>query len=82
LEGVKVKRKPKVSGSIHSHHESCQNPWNGTCGNTEIVLYIYYEGERLPICRECWKGIADHDLEWGNEPEYPERLKDGNSCCR
>jgi len=42
----------------------CKNPWNGECKNTDIELSIYYKGEFLPICHQCWKEIADKDLTW------------------
>jgi hypothetical protein len=45
--------------------ERCRNPWNGRCENTDIQLYIYYDGERLPICGKCWSQICDGDFEWG-----------------
>jgi hypothetical protein len=40
------------------------NPWNGRCGNTDIALYIFYRGRRIPVCRECWMEIASDDIEW------------------
>jgi len=46
--------------------ERCRNPWNGKCENTDIVLYIFYEGRKLPICRFCWNKIAERDFEWGD----------------
>lgn len=46
--------------------EQCRNPWNGRCENTDIALYIFYEGRKLPICRLCWNEIAGRDLEWGD----------------
>ena len=70
-----MKRKPKVSRFTHTNNELCRNPWNGRCESSEIALYIFYDGERLPICWKCWNEIAEHDLEWGNEPEHSERLK-------
>lgn len=45
----------------------CQNPWNPHCNNTDIVVFIRYKDETLPICQECWNKIADSDLEWGEE---------------
>ncbi|MEM2935726.1 MAG: CdvA-like protein [Candidatus Bathyarchaeia archaeon] len=42
----------------------CRNPWNGNCRNTDIELSIYYKGEFLPICHQCWKEIANKDLTW------------------
>ena len=47
--------------------ERCANPWNGECNNTNIVLYIYFKGSKLPICRACWNKIAEMDVEWGEE---------------
>ena len=44
--------------------EYCMNPWNGVCRSADIVLYIYYRGRRLPICRKCWLEIASSDAEW------------------
>ncbi len=44
--------------------ENCMNPWNGECGNADIVLYIIYEGKRLPICQACWEVISSKDIEW------------------
>ena len=44
--------------------EYCKNPWNGGCRSKEIEVYIYYKGKRLPICRECWRDIADKNVEW------------------
>lgn len=49
------------------HKEVCQNPWlKHPCKNTDIVVYIVYENQRLPICRKCWEKIAESDLEWGS----------------
>jgi hypothetical protein len=44
--------------------ESCMNPWNGKCMETDVALYIIYRGERLPICRKCWGTISSTDIEW------------------
>jgi len=44
--------------------EHCMNPWNGVCRSRDILLYIYYGGRRLPICRRCWMEIASSDVEW------------------
>ena len=48
-----------------SLRERCANPWNGQCNNVDIALYIYYRGEKLPICWPCWNEIAEKDIEWG-----------------
>jgi hypothetical protein len=47
-----------------SRGEHCRNPWNGKCRNRDIEVYIFFEGERLPICRRCWAKIADSSIEW------------------
>lgn len=47
--------------------ERCRNPWNGTCGSTDIAVYIQYRGERLPLCERCWAEISEKDIEWGSE---------------
>ncbi|MDH5622923.1 MAG: hypothetical protein OEY39_00435 [Candidatus Bathyarchaeota archaeon] len=44
--------------------EKCRNPWNGECRSTDIEVYIYFRGRRLPICRDCWTDIAEKDFEW------------------
>lgn len=49
---------------LEASHEMCRNPWNGICESSDILVYIYSDGERLPICRSCWSEIADKDLEW------------------
>ncbi len=48
-----------------SRAERCKNPWNGSCRNTDIELYILYKGSRLPICRRCWGKLAEKPIEWG-----------------
>jgi len=61
-----------------SRSERCRNPWNGRCENTDIQLYIYYGGERLPICGKCWSQICDGDFEWGvDEPKRSKRILKG-----
>jgi hypothetical protein len=44
--------------------ESCKNPWNGRCKNSDIEVYIYYKNKCVPICRKCWSKIAEKDIEW------------------
>jgi len=44
--------------------ESCKNPWNGKCKNSNIEVYIQYKDLILPICRHCWSEIAEKDIEW------------------
>ena len=51
-------------GRASSRLERCQNPWNGRCRSTDIELYIYYKGKRLPICRSCWGRMAGLNIEW------------------
>ena len=45
--------------------ERCRNPWNGRCRRTDIELYIWFKGRKLPICRRCWAEIAEKPIEWG-----------------
>jgi hypothetical protein len=51
-------------------NENCANPWNGECRSTDIVLYILFEGDNLPICRDCWNEIAETDIEWGDKHAF------------
>jgi len=50
---------PKSSDGSH-----CMNPWKPNCRRTDIKLSIYYEGRFLLICNECWKEIAEKNIEW------------------
>jgi hypothetical protein len=43
---------------------TCSNPWNRACGNSDIVVYIRYQGEQRSICRSCWRDIAKKGVEW------------------
>ena len=54
--------KKGYSGAISKNR--CRNPWNGECKNTDIEVTIYYKNRLLPICRECWRNIAEKDLTW------------------
>ena len=42
--------------------EHCANPWKEDCKGTDVVLYILFEGDKLPICGECWNRIADKNF--------------------
>lgn len=49
--------------------ETCQNPFTEhKCKSTNIKLYIQVNGERLPICENCWNKIADSKEEWSSTP--------------
>jgi hypothetical protein len=65
---AKIKNKPKplraASANAGSITETCSNPWNGSCENTDIALYIMYRGERIPLCWECWIKISRKNIEW------------------
>lgn len=50
--------KPKSSDGLH-----CMNPWKPDCRRTDIKLSIYYNGQFLPICHECWKEISEKNIE-------------------
>jgi len=58
---VKSRKKAKRESMLDAR---CRNPWNGDCRNTNIELSIYYDGEFLPICRNCWQEISNRNLEW------------------
>jgi hypothetical protein len=44
--------------------EHCKNPWKNNCKSENIKLYILIKGEKIPICRQCWSGLAEKDVEW------------------
>jgi len=44
----------------------CMNPWKPECRNTNIEVSIYYKGKMIPICRDCWREIANRDIEWSS----------------
>ncbi|MCL2173237.1 MAG: hypothetical protein LBH62_07250 [Nitrososphaerota archaeon] len=44
--------------------EHCQNPWEDTCRQEQIKLYIQFKGVIIPICERCWSKIASQDAEW------------------
>ena len=54
----------ELTEPVEPRIEVCMNPWNGVCENGDIALYICSDGQRLPICRECWSEIASNDMEW------------------
>ncbi|MCW4006101.1 MAG: hypothetical protein NWF04_05850 [Candidatus Bathyarchaeota archaeon] len=41
--------------------EHCENPWNDACSSENIKLYIMVDGEKRPICQQCWTDIADNE---------------------
>lgn len=43
---------------------TCKNPWNKNCKNRNIELFIYYRDEFIPICSNCWRELAEKDLNW------------------
>ena len=51
----------KEASKIH-----CMNPWKPECRNTNIEVSIYYKGKMIPICRDCWREIANRDIEWSS----------------
>lgn len=45
--------------------EHCLNPFSEKpCHNTDIAVYIYYQGSIYPICYKCWNKIGKSSLEW------------------
>ncbi len=62
-----LKAKPRANTSknpVQRMTETCANPWNHKCKNTDIVLSIVVKGQTLPICSRCWSEIADSNREW------------------
>ncbi|MEM2111547.1 MAG: hypothetical protein QXX08_06685 [Candidatus Bathyarchaeia archaeon] len=57
-------RKSRMPRSSLLNKEKCLNPWNKKCESTDIAIYIMYEGEQLPICRDCWAAISAKNIEW------------------
>ncbi|MEM2915717.1 MAG: hypothetical protein QXH91_10040, partial [Candidatus Bathyarchaeia archaeon] len=57
-------KKTVASDNQYLHEEVCLNPWNGQCLKKDISLYIIYNGNRFPICRECWMTISSNNIEW------------------
>jgi len=60
----RLKTEPSEPLQLETGAETCRNPWNGACSNTDIALYIYHQGEKIPVCRKCWEEIASTDVEW------------------
>ncbi len=44
--------------------ESCRNPWDRECKESDIEVYIEFEGEKLPICKSCWGRLAEGNADW------------------
>jgi len=61
---LKPSRMEETSEPLEFPEDRCMNPWNGECRSTDIALFIYYEGRKLPICRRCWVEIASTNIEW------------------
>ena len=34
------------------------------CKRTDIAVYIMWKGEKIPLCYDHWKKIADSKREW------------------
>ena len=62
-----IHSKEDLDKDLKREVETCMNPWNGHCQNSDIAVYIYYNGRILPICSECWIEIAQKNIEWGYE---------------
>ncbi|MBS7648629.1 MAG: hypothetical protein QXK89_04115 [Candidatus Bathyarchaeia archaeon] len=59
LEKTAIPEGINLSSDTH-----CMNPWKPDCRRTDIKLSIYYNGQFLPICHECWKEISEKNIEW------------------
>jgi len=57
-------KKPSLPVKESTSPIHCMNPWKKDCRNTDIELSIYYNGELLPICSECWREICEKNIEW------------------
>ncbi len=68
-----MKDSVRWGGTPRFRKERCKNPWDGRCGRDDIALYIFYNGERVPICRRCWSRIANRNIEWGEDLEKIKR---------
>jgi len=64
MELVKDQMMDEWNGGNDGSEIHCMNPWNRDCRNTDIEVYIYYNNERIPICRLCWEKLADKELDW------------------
>jgi len=43
----------------------CCNPFRKRCcRNADIEVFIFYKGEKLPICHSCWKKISKTEQGW------------------
>jgi|GEM_PF-1710990 len=58
-------KKPRKTG-LTMESEHCTNPWNPKCRNTDIKVYIRYNGKIHAICSECWENIIKRKIEWGD----------------
>lgn len=63
-DNVQIDRKSVRVGAVKSSDSHCMNPWKPECRRTNIKLSIYYNGQFLPICEECWKEISKKNIEW------------------
>ena len=36
------------------------------CDNTDIAVTIYYKGQMIPLCMQCWRKIAKSRREWNS----------------
>lgn len=52
--------------------EVCGSPLKEKCDGREIAVYIYLADGKIPVCRECWRRIAESDLEWSLEVKMEE----------
>ena len=47
--------------------EKRRNPLKPSCGRKDIAVYIRAGDKILPICEECWRSLAEMDVEWGED---------------
>ncbi|MCD6089776.1 hypothetical protein J7K07_08705 [Candidatus Bathyarchaeota archaeon] len=61
---MRRQRQAQSNRAVSATVEKCMNPWNKKCSNTDIILYIMFNGKRLPICHKCWEEISSKNIEW------------------
>lgn len=44
--------------------EHCMNPFRKSKCKSGEPIEVYISGDKLPICRKCWKEISEADVEW------------------
>jgi ribosome-binding protein aMBF1 (putative translation factor) len=48
-------------------YKHCMNPWKKDCQNTDVAVFIQYEGQSLPICSSCWDNLGESNRQWSSD---------------